>query len=49
VRLDLPGDEVARHDPAGAAVDDHEVEHLGAGVHLHAALGDLLLQRLVGA
>ena len=31
------------------AVDHHEVEHLGARVHRHRALGDLLFERLVGA
>ena len=37
MRLDLAGHQVARHDAARAAVDDDEVEHLGARVHRHAA------------
>ena len=49
VRLDLAGLEVARDDAARAAVDDDEVEHLAARVHLHAARPDLALQRLIGA
>jgi hypothetical protein len=50
VALDLAGDEVAHDDAAGVAVDDDEVEHLGARcVHLHAARADLRDQRLVGA
>ena len=44
-----PGDQVARDDPAGPAVDDDELEHLVPGVHLHRAGGDLALQGLVGA
>ncbi len=46
---DLAGDQVAGDDAAGAAVDHDQVEHLGAGVHLHVARGDLPRQRLVGA
>jgi hypothetical protein len=34
VALDLAGDQVAGDDAAGPAVDEHQVEHLGAGVHL---------------
>ena len=49
VRLDRAGDQVARHDAARPAVDDDEVEHLGARKHRHAALRDLLLERLIRA
>ena len=49
VRLDLPGDQVAGHDAAGAAVDDHQVEHLGAREHRDLAELDLAHERLVGA
>ncbi len=45
----LPGDQVADDDAARRAVDDDEVEHLGARVHLHGALADLLGERRVGA
>ena len=44
-----PGDQVAGDDAAGPAVDDDQVEHLGARVHLHVPGGDLPRQRLVGA
>ena len=49
VRADLAGDQVAGHDAAGAAVDDDQVEHLGARVLLDVAGRDLALERLVGA
>ena len=49
VRVDLAGDEVAGDDAAGPPVDDDQVEHLGARVHLDVAGGDLPGQRLVGA
>ena len=50
VRLDLAGDQIAGDDdPARPAVDDDEVEHLGARVHLDIAGADLPLERLVGA
>src|SRR5690606_15084862 len=48
-RLDLAGDEAARHDAARLAVDDDELEHLGARVHLDGARRDLALERRVGA
>ena len=35
--------------PRAHAVDDDQVEHLGARVHLHGARVDLPLERLVGA
>lgn len=49
VRVDLAGDQVARDDATGLAVDDDQVEHLGTGVQLDVARGDLPGQRLVGA
>ncbi len=49
VGLGLPGDQVAGDDAAGLAVDDDQVEHLGARVHLDVAGRDLAGQRLVGA
>ena len=49
VRLDLAGDHVADDDAARPAVEDDQVEHLVAGVHLHGPGRDLPLQRLVGA
>lgn len=49
VGVDAPADEVARHDAARLPVDDDQVEHLGARVHLHVPGGDLPRQRLVGA
>ena len=42
-------DEVARDDALGLAVDEDEVEHLVAGVHLHRAEADLAGERGVGA
>jgi hypothetical protein len=38
---DLPGHEIARHDSARLAIDDHQVEHFGTRVHLHLAETDL--------
>ena len=49
VRLDRAGDQIAGHDAAGATVDDHQVEHLGAREHLDLARRDLARQRLVRA
>ena len=49
VRADLAGREVAHHDAAGAPVLDHDVEHLGARVHLDRAEVDLTRQRLIRA
>ena len=49
VRFHRPGHQVAGDDAARLAVHDHDVEHLVPTVHLHAAAGDLLLQRLVCA
>ena len=46
---DFAGDHVAHDDALGVAVHEHEIEHLGARIHLHAAMGDLLLQRLIGS
>ncbi len=49
VRVDLAGDEVPGDDPAGPSVDDDQVEHLGARVHLDVPRGDLPAEGLVGA
>ena len=49
MRFDLPGYQVARHDAARLAVDHDQVQHLGAREHLHTALMDLPLQRLIRA
>ena len=48
MRLDLPGDHVARHDAARPPVDEDQVQHLVAGEHLHLAEPDLPLERLIG-
>src|SRR4030095_11206480 len=37
----LPRPQIARHNAARLAVEDHEVEHLSAWVHLHLADADL--------
>ncbi len=49
VRVDAAGDEIPGHDPARPSVDDDQVEHLGARMHLDVARGDLPRQRLVRA
>src|SRR5580658_7327971 len=49
VTRDLPGYEVARHNATSSTVDDHQVEQLAADVHRHAAICQLLFQRLVSA
>src|SRR3712207_1102960 len=49
VGADLAGDEVARHDAAGPAVGDDQVEHLVPRELLDGAGRHLPLQRLVGA
>jgi hypothetical protein len=49
VGADLAGDEVARHDAAGPAVDDDQVEHLVPRELLDGAGRHLPLQRLVRA
>ena len=47
VGTDFTGDEVADDDAFGLAVDDDEVEHLGAGVHGDSAFRDFLFESLV--
>ncbi|MEY4033884.1 MAG: hypothetical protein RL492_1078 [Verrucomicrobiota bacterium] len=47
--FDGAGDEVARDDALGLAVDEDEVEHLMARVHLHGAEANLTGERRVGA
>ena len=49
VRLHLAADEVARDDAARASLDHDDVEHLGAGKHLHLSRRDLPAQGLIGA
>ena len=49
VPRDFAGLEVADDDALGVAVHDHEVEHLGVRVGLHAAVGDVAVQRGVSA
>ena len=46
---DGAGVQVADDDALGVAVDEHEVEHLGARIHFHAALVDFLFERLIAA
>ena len=48
-RPDLSRDQVAYDDAAGAAVDDDDVQQLGAGVHAHPAVVDLACERRVRA
>ena len=48
-RFDLARYKIPRDDAARLAVDDDEVEHLGARVHGHAAGVDLAAEGLVGA
>ncbi len=49
VGVDAARDQIAGDDPPRLAVDDDQVEHLGARVHLDVACGDLPGQGLVGA
>ncbi len=49
MRFDLAGDQVARHDAARASIDHDQIEHLRARIHRHAALADLMFERLIGA
>ena len=49
VRFDSPGYQIARHDAARAAVDHHQIQHLGAREHGDASLMHLPLQRLIRA
>src|SRR5215208_4147169 len=49
MHLDLAGDQVARDDATSLAIDDHQVEHLGAREHLHATGGDLQFKCLICA
>src|ERR1017187_5551004 len=49
VRLDGARDHVAGHDAARAAVDEDDLEHLVARIHLHVAEADLAFERLMGA
>ena len=49
VGLHLAGEQVPHHDPAGLAVLDHDVEHVGPVVQRHAPGRDLGGHGLVGA
>ena len=49
MHAELAGDEIAGDDAAGLAVDDDEVEHLGARDHGDLAGVDLALEGLIGA
>jgi hypothetical protein len=49
MRSNLPRHQIARHYAARLAVDDHEVEHLSAWVHLHLADAYLACQGLIGS
>ncbi len=49
VFLDLTGDQVAADDALGHTVNDHQIHHFPAGVHLHLAGGDLAHHGGVGA
>ena len=49
VPRDFAGLKVADDDALRMAVHDHEVEHLGVRVGLHAAVGDVAVQRRVSA
>src|ERR1700693_3556641 len=49
VRLDPASDQVAGDDPAGLAVYDHQVQHLGARKHGHAPGVYLAFERLICA
>ena len=46
---DFAGDQIARDDSLGVAIDQDEVEHLGLRKHLHGAGGDLAAERLISA
>ncbi len=48
VALQFAADEVAGDDAARFAVDDDELHHFVAGVHFHAALGDLAREGRIG-
>src|ERR1700719_4496667 len=47
IGLDRATYEVTCNNAARFAVDENEVEHLAAAVHLHPARGHLLLERLI--
>src|SRR3954470_21273810 len=47
--LYLSGDEIARDDPFGVSIHEHDIEHLGLWKHLHRPGGDLPREGLVGA
>ena len=49
VLVDLSRDQIARDDPLGMTIDNHQVEHLGLRIYLHGAVGDLTTERLITA
>ena len=49
VTLKFTGDEVLCDDAASFSIDDDELYHFMAGVHLHCAFGDLTLERTICA
>ena len=49
VRFDFPGDQIARDDSFGVAIDQDEIEHFGLRKHLDGAGGDLPAERLISA
>ena len=45
----LTRDHVPDDDALGVAIDDYEIKHFGAGIHLDLPSGNLRAERLVGA
>ena len=48
VASDFSGFQIPDDDPAGDSVNNHDVHHLGTGVHRDRFFGDLFLERRVG-
>src|SRR5438876_11489229 len=49
ILVDLSRDQIARDDPLGMTIYNHQVEHLGLRKHLHGAGGDLTTECLITA
>src|SRR5262245_42136434 len=49
VRVHLSGDKVSSNDTARFSIDDNQVQHLRARIHLDAACVDLTLESLICA
>jgi len=47
VRRNLTGDGVPSNDSSRFSIDDDEVQHLGAGMHIYVAEPDLTAERLI--